>query len=132
MATHDPNRLKPHVCHHPGCGRSFSRKHDLGRHLVSIHKDESGLKMANGVGSSASSTYGVSGHPLPRVNAHANAGRLHQVGSTGATSHQKGSTTPTAVSTHSVPYYLPYFISLTVLSPLFFFIYPFHSPILAS
>ncbi|CAE6525292.1 unnamed protein product [Rhizoctonia solani] len=39
MATHDPNRTKPHVCHHTGCGRSFSRKHDLGRHLVSIHQD---------------------------------------------------------------------------------------------
>ncbi|KAF7784708.1 transcriptional regulator family: C2H2 zinc finger [Agaricus bisporus var. burnettii] len=42
-ATHDPNRLKPHVCHHRSCGRSFSRKHDLGRHLVSIHRDESTL-----------------------------------------------------------------------------------------
>jgi len=41
MATHDPNRLKPHVCSHPSCGRSFSRKHDLGRHLVSIHRDDS-------------------------------------------------------------------------------------------
>ncbi|KAH0590345.1 hypothetical protein H2248_000502 [Termitomyces sp. 'cryptogamus'] len=40
MATHDPNRLKPHVCPHSSCGRSFSRKHDLGRHLVSIHRDE--------------------------------------------------------------------------------------------
>ncbi|KAG5648219.1 hypothetical protein DXG03_006174 [Asterophora parasitica] len=41
MATHDPNRLKPHVCPHGSCGRSFSRKHDLGRHLVSIHRDDS-------------------------------------------------------------------------------------------
>jgi len=41
MATHDPNRLKPHVCPHASCGRSFSRKHDLGRHLVSIHRDDS-------------------------------------------------------------------------------------------
>ncbi|KAF8649906.1 hypothetical protein AX16_005665 [Volvariella volvacea WC 439] len=40
MATHDPNRLKPHTCPHRSCGRSFSRKHDLGRHLVSIHRDE--------------------------------------------------------------------------------------------
>lgn len=38
--THDPNRLKPHTCPHRSCGRSFSRKHDLGRHLVSIHRDE--------------------------------------------------------------------------------------------
>lgn len=41
MATHDPNRLKPHVCPHRSCGRSFSRKHDLGRHLISIHREES-------------------------------------------------------------------------------------------
>src|ERR1700722_12164881 len=40
MATHDPHRLKPHVCPHHTCGRSFSRKHDLGRHLVSIHRDD--------------------------------------------------------------------------------------------
>ncbi|KAJ7352270.1 hypothetical protein DFH08DRAFT_643391, partial [Mycena albidolilacea] len=40
MDTHDPNRLKPHVCPHRSCGRSFSRKHDLGRHLNSIHRDE--------------------------------------------------------------------------------------------
>ncbi|KAJ3513553.1 hypothetical protein NLJ89_g2885 [Agrocybe chaxingu] len=40
MATHDPNRLKPHVCPQKSCGRSFSRKHDLGRHLISIHRDE--------------------------------------------------------------------------------------------
>jgi len=42
MATHDPNRAKPHVCSHAGCGRSFSRKHDLGRHLFSIHKEGQG------------------------------------------------------------------------------------------
>ncbi|KAF9452558.1 hypothetical protein P691DRAFT_804304 [Macrolepiota fuliginosa MF-IS2] len=42
-ATHDPNRLKPHVCPHRTCGRSFSRKHDLGRHLVSIHRDDAPL-----------------------------------------------------------------------------------------
>jgi hypothetical protein len=40
MATHDPNRLKPHVCPHRSCQRSFSRKHDLGRHLISIHRDD--------------------------------------------------------------------------------------------
>ncbi|TFK23093.1 hypothetical protein FA15DRAFT_489215 [Coprinopsis marcescibilis] len=49
MGTHDPNRLKPHVCHHRSCGRSFSRKHDLGRHLVSIHKDDSEAKKEIGV-----------------------------------------------------------------------------------
>lgn len=41
MATHDPNREKPFVCPHRSCSRSFSRKHDLGRHLISIHRDES-------------------------------------------------------------------------------------------
>ncbi|TFK76801.1 hypothetical protein BDN72DRAFT_753990 [Pluteus cervinus] len=45
MATHDPNRLKPHTCPHKSCGRSFSRKHDLGRHLVSIHREDAGLSM---------------------------------------------------------------------------------------
>lgn len=41
MATHDPNRNKPYICPHRSCARPFSRKHDLGRHLVSIHNDES-------------------------------------------------------------------------------------------
>jgi hypothetical protein len=51
MGTHDPNRLKPHVCPHGSCGRSFSRKHDLGRHLVSIHRDDSiSCKKPIGVG----------------------------------------------------------------------------------
>jgi hypothetical protein len=36
--THNPNRPKPHACSFPACGRSFSRKHDLGRHLSSIHR----------------------------------------------------------------------------------------------
>lgn len=47
-ATHDPNRLKPHVCPHRTCGRSFSRKHDLGRHLVSIHRGDA-PSTANGL-----------------------------------------------------------------------------------
>jgi len=37
--THNPNRAKPHTCPHPSCGRSFSRKHDLGRHVTAIHRD---------------------------------------------------------------------------------------------
>jgi len=49
MATHDPNRLKPHICPHRNCGRSFSRKHDLGRHLTSIHRDE-GLGVRRPIG----------------------------------------------------------------------------------
>jgi len=39
IATHDPNRPKPFTCSHAACGRSFSRKHDLGRHLISIHHE---------------------------------------------------------------------------------------------
>ncbi|KAG8801943.1 hypothetical protein FRC16_010773 [Serendipita sp. 398] len=122
MATHDPNRLKPHICHHPNCGRSFSRKHDLGRHLVSIHKDESGLKLTRADGEddghavggsggrsgggirSGSSTYGVPGHPSPHVST--NAGRIHHVGkpSIGNTegkksnSNTKGAITPTTTN----------------------------------
>ncbi|EJD04349.1 uncharacterized protein FOMMEDRAFT_140334 [Fomitiporia mediterranea MF3/22] len=57
MATHDPLRPKPFTCNHAGCGRSFSRKHDLGRHLVSIHRDESatGGSMYDGGSDSGSS-----------------------------------------------------------------------------
>lgn len=59
MATHDPLRPKPFTCHHAGCGRSFSRKHDLGRHLVSIHRDEVGGGSAyNDNGSDSGSTTG--------------------------------------------------------------------------
>jgi hypothetical protein len=46
MATHDPHRLKPYTCPHRSCGRSFSRKHDLGRHLISIHRDDSDPRTA--------------------------------------------------------------------------------------
>ncbi|KAF9817508.1 hypothetical protein IEO21_03359 [Rhodonia placenta] len=45
--THDPNRSKPYACHHKSCGRSFSRKHDLTRHLVSIHRSESMSSMVS-------------------------------------------------------------------------------------
>jgi len=40
IQTHDPNRAKPYVCSVKSCGRSFSRKHDLMRHNVSIHRTE--------------------------------------------------------------------------------------------
>ncbi|KLO20487.1 hypothetical protein SCHPADRAFT_934329 [Schizopora paradoxa] len=40
LETHDSNRKKPFVCHHADCNRMFSRKHDLGRHLVSIHHED--------------------------------------------------------------------------------------------
>ncbi|MCO5579371.1 hypothetical protein L7F22_033226 [Adiantum nelumboides] len=46
MATHDPdpNRSKPFPCPYPSCkadgGRSFSRKHDLQRHVASTHENE--------------------------------------------------------------------------------------------
>jgi hypothetical protein len=34
--THDPLRLKPHVCPHETCARSFSRLHDLERHRQGV------------------------------------------------------------------------------------------------
>lgn len=37
--THDPLRLKPHVCPHETCARSFSRLHDLERHRQGVHFD---------------------------------------------------------------------------------------------
>lgn len=46
LSTHDPdpNRSKPFPCPYPSCksegGRSFSRKHDLQRHVASIHEKE--------------------------------------------------------------------------------------------
>lgn len=46
LSTHDPdpNRSKPFPCPYPSCksegGRSFSRKHDLQRHVASIHENE--------------------------------------------------------------------------------------------
>ncbi|TCD70667.1 hypothetical protein EIP91_002389 [Steccherinum ochraceum] len=51
MQTHDPNRAKPFACSHKGCGRAFSRKHDLMRHLTSIHRSSTaGSPEAIGVG----------------------------------------------------------------------------------
>ncbi|CDW93893.1 hypothetical protein [Sporisorium scitamineum] len=46
LSTHDPDpiRAKPFACPYPSCksegGRSFSRKHDLQRHVASIHENE--------------------------------------------------------------------------------------------
>ncbi|KAF6766851.1 Zinc finger, C2H2 [Kalmanozyma brasiliensis GHG001] len=46
LSTHDPdpNRSKPYTCPYPSCksegGRSFSRKHDLQRHVASIHEND--------------------------------------------------------------------------------------------
>ncbi|EOR02020.1 DNA-binding protein scr1 [Wallemia ichthyophaga EXF-994] len=37
IQTHNPDRVKPHECTYEGCGRRFSRKHDLVRHAQSIH-----------------------------------------------------------------------------------------------
>lgn len=49
IQTHDPNRLKPYACQHKSCGRAFSRKHDLTRHLISIHRsDVESVGVANG------------------------------------------------------------------------------------
>ncbi|KAJ2987311.1 hypothetical protein NUW54_g9461 [Trametes sanguinea] len=53
IQTHDPNRLKPYTCHHKSCGRSFSRKHDLTRHMVSIHRTESVASLAAAAANSA-------------------------------------------------------------------------------
>ncbi|KAH8120605.1 hypothetical protein DFH11DRAFT_1685856 [Phellopilus nigrolimitatus] len=50
MGTHDPDRPKPFICPHDGCGRKFSRKHDLGRHLVSLHRDEPSVGSGESVG----------------------------------------------------------------------------------
>lgn len=52
IQTHDPHRAKPYICHHKTCGRSFSRKHDLTRHLVSIHRSEAeeNVKEGNSIG----------------------------------------------------------------------------------
>lgn len=68
MATHDPHRVKSFVCRHTGCGRSFSRKHDLGRHYTSIHGGSTGGGNLSGeerasirghrAGSRAGSAYG--------------------------------------------------------------------------
>jgi len=49
VQTHDPNRAKPFICSVKTCGRSFSRKHDLMRHNVSIHRDSSGAAETVGV-----------------------------------------------------------------------------------
>ncbi|KAF8898444.1 hypothetical protein BD779DRAFT_1483987 [Infundibulicybe gibba] len=38
---HDPNWVKPFVCHHEVCGRGFNRKHDLSRHLATRHREVS-------------------------------------------------------------------------------------------
>lgn len=46
LATHDPDpaKSKPFPCPYPSCkadgGRSFSRKHDLQRHVASTHENE--------------------------------------------------------------------------------------------
>lgn len=63
MATHDPNRVKSFVCRHSGCGRSFSRKHDLGRHLVSIHQDNSGVGPSASSSSTSPTTASASAGP---------------------------------------------------------------------
>ncbi|KAG9291140.1 hypothetical protein G9A89_013012 [Geosiphon pyriformis] len=40
MMTHNPQREKPFRCLIDGCGSSFTRKHDLKRHINGIHKQE--------------------------------------------------------------------------------------------
>ncbi|KAE9385518.1 hypothetical protein BT96DRAFT_840586 [Gymnopus androsaceus JB14] len=53
METHNPNRVKAYVCTHGSCGRAFSRKHDLGRHVTSIHRNADATDKAIGVGKGA-------------------------------------------------------------------------------
>lgn len=38
--THNPVRRKDHICPYEQCNREFSRKHDLGRHIVSLHRGQ--------------------------------------------------------------------------------------------
>ncbi|PIL29647.1 transcription factor [Ganoderma sinense ZZ0214-1] len=59
IQTHDPNRLKPYACHHKSCGRSFSRKHDLTRHMVSIHRAESVTALQAATAASSPRAIGV-------------------------------------------------------------------------
>lgn len=39
METHEAleNRLRPFICSYAGCGKSFSRKHDMNRHYMGVH-----------------------------------------------------------------------------------------------
>ena len=40
LKTHkETHRAKPHTCPHSSCGRSFSRKHDLGRNVAAINRN---------------------------------------------------------------------------------------------
>ncbi|KAF8343780.1 uncharacterized protein EI90DRAFT_3149341 [Cantharellus anzutake] len=61
IATHDPSREKAFGCTFDGCGRRFSRKHDLGRHYMSIHGIKDGKSRNIDVASgSGTSTYSLS------------------------------------------------------------------------
>lgn len=62
MATHDPHRLKSFVCRHQGCGRSFSRKHDLGRHYTSIHGGTTAVGGGDSGVMSGEERAGIRGH----------------------------------------------------------------------
>lgn len=58
LPTHDPNRQKLFTCTKANCDRSFSRKHDLGRHLTAIHgENPDGFKNLNSNGSECGSAY---------------------------------------------------------------------------
>ncbi|KAI0079999.1 hypothetical protein K474DRAFT_1590740 [Panus rudis PR-1116 ss-1] len=64
IATHDPNRAKPFACQHKSCGRAFSRKHDLTRHIVAIHRDVPSSSSS----STATSSIGVERGPRHRCD----------------------------------------------------------------
>ncbi|RHZ68258.1 hypothetical protein Glove_296g19 [Diversispora epigaea] len=40
LATHDSERIRPFTCEYPSCGLSFTRKHDLKRHIIGVHEDQ--------------------------------------------------------------------------------------------
>jgi hypothetical protein len=70
MATHDPHRVKAFICRHTGCGRSFSRKHDLGRHYTSIHGGSRGPSTSSGGGNGGN----LSGEERAALRGHRRAG----------------------------------------------------------
>ncbi len=39
-ATHNPDRVKPFACMESPCDKRFGRKHDLRRHIQSVHRTE--------------------------------------------------------------------------------------------
>lgn len=74
MATHDPHRVKAFICRHTGCGRSFSRKHDLGRHYTSIHGGSTGPATGGGGGGNSGN---LSGEERAALRGHRRSGSAY-------------------------------------------------------